>query len=92
MLLLYCQRRLSSVASRQVPRRVKVLAPDSRFFSVQRIVPEGKEDGSTVASGIEVAFTVTFRPESTENSGCDLVVCTEREKFIIPIVDRGAIM
>lgn len=40
----------------QVPRRVKVLPPDSRFFSVQRVLHEGQEDGSTVASGMEVVF------------------------------------
>jgi hypothetical protein len=140
----------------QVPRRVKLLPPDSRFFSVHRLLHDGQEDGSSVASGMEVAYegaqlaaqammpnrgcqlhvqqatgsgtsrartcqshcwadrheytasqkicrltsqpckyllsAVTFRPESTDNCSCQLVVCTEREKFLVPIIAHGAIM
>jgi hypothetical protein len=47
---------LALFACPQVPRRVKILPPDSRFFSVHRVLHEGQEDGSSVASGMEVAY------------------------------------
>lgn len=28
-------------------------------------------------------------PQSTDPYGCDLVVCTEREKFLVPVVATG---
>lgn len=79
----------------QVPRRVKVVPPDSRFFSVQRVaapgaVPGREDGGSKVACGMEVVYSVTFRPETSDDYGCELVVCTEREKFVVPVLARGA--
>ena len=38
-----------------------------------------------VAPGMEVAFKVRFVPVDTEDYRCDLVVATERERFIVPI-------
>ncbi|KXZ49496.1 hypothetical protein GPECTOR_21g722 [Gonium pectorale] len=72
-----------------VSRRVKVLPMESPYFSVRRVQAAGKED-SKVATGMEVAFTVTFRPESRDDYSCDLVVCTEREKFVVPVLAVGA--
>ena len=74
----------------QVPRRVKVVAPDTPYFSIRRILAAGRDESSKVAAGMEVLFTVTFRPESTEHYAYNLVVCTEREKFIVPILAAGA--
>ena len=76
----------------QVPRRIKVVAPDTPFFSVKRAgVPgRGGDESSKVAAGMEVVFTVTFRPESSEHYAYNLIVCTEREKFVVPIVAAGA--
>lgn len=74
----------------QVPRRVKVVNPESQFFSVRRVAAPGKDDGSKVASGMEVVYAITFSPQSKDDYACDLVVCTEREKFIVPVVAWGA--
>lgn len=74
----------------QFPRRIKVLSPDTPFFSVKRAAVPNNADSSKVASGMEVAYTVVFRPESMDDYSCDLVICTEREKFLVPIVAMGA--
>ena len=72
----------------RVARRVKVLPPDSQYFSVSgpRSATKGKklQDGK-VASGMEIAFTVTFTPEERREYKYDLVCVTEREKFVVPI-------
>ena len=73
----------------QVPRRIKVVTPDTPYFSIRRNVAPGRDESSKVAAGMEVMFTVTFRPESTEHYAYNLVVCTEREKFIVPILAAG---
>lgn len=62
---------------------------DSPYFSVRRATTAGKED-SKVATGMEIAYVVTFRPESRDDYSCDLVVCTEREKFLVPVLAVGA--
>lgn len=77
-----------------MPRRVKITPPDTPFFSVRR-AKEAKGDETNggsgkVAAGMEVAFVVTFRPESMDDYVHDLIVVTEREKFIVPIVAVGA--
>ncbi|KAF5830389.1 hypothetical protein DUNSADRAFT_14652 [Dunaliella salina] len=72
-----------------VPRRIKVSAPESQFFSVRRASAPGKEEGSKVASGMEIVYTITFKPQSTDPYGCNLVVCTEREKFLVPVLATG---
>jgi hypothetical protein len=67
----------------QFARRVKVLAPESPYFSVT-------SGGSKVAAGMEAAYTITFTPDSEADFSWDLIVCTEREKFVVPIRARGA--
>lgn len=47
----------------QVSRRIKVSAPDSQFFTVRRANTPGKEDGGKVASGMETAYIITFKPQ-----------------------------
>eukprot|EP00955_Chlamydomonas_euryale_P060740 357809-Chlamydomonas_euryale.AAC.3 len=74
----------------QVPRRLKIVPPDTPYFSVRRVLAAGKDDSSKVAAGMEVSFIVTFRPESTEDYAYNLVVCTEREKFVVPVIAAGA--
>lgn len=74
----------------QVPRRVKVLPPDTPYFSIRRSTAPGKDEGNKIAAGMEVTFIVTFSPESTEDYAYNLVVCTEREKFIVPLIAAGA--
>ena len=55
---------------------------------MRRVKGTAAED--KVASGMEVAYTVTFIPESLELFRYDLVVCTEREKFLVPCTVTGS--
>lgn len=72
----------------QVARRVKVLQPDSPLLNVRRVKGSAAED--KVASGMEVAYSITYTPEDTEQFHYDLVVCTEREKFLVPCTVAGS--
>lgn len=47
-------------------------------------------DASKVAAGMEAAFAITFKPDSLAGAACELVVVTEREKFLVPLLARGA--
>lgn len=67
-----------------VPRRMKVLPVSSRFFKVEAIAKATTSTGR-VASGIELAYRVTFMPESKDDYECDLVCVTEREKFVVKV-------
>lgn len=61
------------------------------FFSIKRlqnvtsITPTSK-----VAAGMEAKYLVTFRPESKEDYSSDIVVVTEREKFLVQVKAIGA--
>lgn len=72
-------------------RRVKVLPPASPYFSVARLQRGGvdSDEGTKVAYGMEVAYLITFKPDSFDDYHYDMVVCTEREKFLVPIISRG---
>ena len=72
----------------QVARRVKVLQPDTPVLKVRRVKGAAAED--KVASGMEVAYSITYTPENMENFHYDLVVCTEREKFLVPCTVTGS--
>ena len=70
-------------------RRVKVLAPaNAAHFKIraqQRASTTGK-----VAAGMEIAYTIEFTPDGVGDFACDLVVVTEREKFVVPVRVAGA--
>jgi hydrocephalus-inducing protein len=69
-----------------VARRVKILQPDSTFF---KVVLNGKP-GSKVAPGMFISYTMSFIPEELlTDYFCDLICCTEREKFVIPVKALG---
>lgn len=70
----------------QVPRSVKVEALDSQLFSVRRL---SVAEGARIAPGMEVVFSVTFRPQSRDDARCELVVVTEREKYLVPLIAMG---
>ena len=38
---------------------------------------------------MEVAYSVSFTPTSHDDFRCNLVVCTEREKYVVPVVALG---
>ena len=73
------------VSGMQFARRVKVAPPNSPYFSVAAASHADK-----IAAGMEATFTITFTPNSNSDFACDLVVTTEREKFIVPVRGRGA--
>ena len=73
-------------------RRVKIIQPDSKLFQI--VLPSdnktGKiEAGTKVAAGMETKFVVKFSPEAKIDYKYELIVVTEREKFIVPIVAIG---
>ncbi|KAL0040642.1 hypothetical protein WJX79_000331 [Trebouxia sp. C0005] len=72
----------------KVARRVKVLQPDSPLLNVRRVKGSAVED--KIASGMEVAYSITYTPEDTEQFHYDLVICTEREKFLVPCTVAGS--
>lgn len=45
--------------------------------------------GNKVAPGMEITFIIRFSPEAKIDYSYDLVVVTEREKFVVPIVAIG---
>lgn len=73
-------------------RRIKIIQPDSKLFQI--VLPSdnktGKmEAGTKVAAGMETKFVVKFSPEAKIDYKYELIVVTEREKFIVPIVAIG---
>eukprot|EP01038_Epipyxis_sp_PR26KG_P004323 gene4323-6124_t len=70
-----------------VGRRIKVLKPDSPFFEVsapKNLAGEPLKQ-SKIAPGMEVCYILTFRPQEVREYALELVCCTERENFIVPI-------
>jgi hydrocephalus-inducing protein len=86
----------------KVARSVKIVAPDSKLFQVipckkvkklTTTAGAAAEDvdvmSSRVAPGMEVSYTVRFSPEAKVDYYYELIVVTEREKFIVPIKAIG---
>jgi hypothetical protein len=63
---------------------------DSSFFKVQRQPVSKQVEGSKIAAGMEAVFRVTFTPDSTGSFEQQLVVATERERFLVPVLAVGA--
>ena len=74
-------------------RRVKIIQPDSKLFQVLLPTNDNKRDkpesGTKVAAGMETKFVIRFSPESKIDYKYELIVVTEREKFIVPIIAVG---
>ena len=74
-----------------VARRAKVLPLQTSFFSIKRIQNGKKKDStSKVVAGMEVKYQITFTPETKDDYASDIVVVTEREKFLVQIRAIGA--
>lgn len=77
-----------------VVRRLKIEPPRSPVFHVRPW--DGKDlagkpvrlDGK-VAAGMELAFALDFFPQEVTDYAVDLVCCTERERFLLPVRVRG---
>jgi len=73
-------------------RRVKIIQPDSKLFQI--LLPNENKNqkidaGTKVAAGMETKFIVRFSPEAKIDYKYELIVVTEREKFIVPIMAIG---
>ena len=63
------------------------MKPDTPYFEIsapQTLSGEPLKQ-SKVAPGMEICFIVTFRPQEVREYSWDLVCCTERENFIVPL-------
>lgn len=65
-----------------------MLQPDTQMLKVRRVKGTAAED--KVASGMEVAYSITYTPENLEPFYYNLIVCTEREKFLVPCTVAGS--
>jgi hydrocephalus-inducing protein len=87
----------------RVARSIKIIAPDNKLFTVtpakksattHQKTKGGAEDidmlSSKVAPGMEITYIVKFFPEAKSDYAYDLMVITEREKFIVPIRAQGS--
>ena len=83
-----------------VPRRVSIIHPENRLFQVYPYITskggnskakhgEGESGNTKVAPGMEVSYEIRFTPEAKVDINYDLVVITEREKFVVPIRGIG---
>lgn len=73
------------------PRRVRVIPPETPFFSIS---PPRNGKGqelvdSRIAPGTEVHYTVTFNPRDVDDYSYEMIVVTEREKYIVPLRAMG---
>lgn len=87
----------------RVARSIKIIAPDNKLFTVtpakksamttMKNKPGASEDidmlSCKVAPGMEITYIVKFFPEAKSDYAYDLMVITEREKFIVPIRAMG---
>lgn len=74
-----------------IARRFKIVQPDSPFFEVSAAKTPSAEPlkASKVAAGIGICYTIRFKPKDVRDYSWDLVCCTERETFIVPIRALG---
>lgn len=86
----------------RVARSIKIIAPDNKLFTVtpakKSAMTASKSKSTTedidmlsckVAPGMEITYIVKFFPEAKSDYAYDLIVITEREKFIVPIRAMG---
>lgn len=74
----------------QVARRITVEGLDSEVFHVHRVSAANHAIGSKVAAGMEAVYKVTFSPTCPDSYEQQLVVVTERERFVVPLLGVGA--
>lgn len=81
-------------------RSIKIIAPDNKLFTVTPAKKSATTAAKTktedidmlsckVAPGMEITYIVKFFPEAKSDYAYDLMVITEREKFIVPIRAMG---
>ena len=72
-----------------VARRIKILPLGVPFLSLTA-ASDGYDQSGKVAPGMEIKFLVKFAPTKRVDYKHDIVVCTEREKFVVPFRAIGA--
>ena len=74
-----------------VPRRIRVLQPDSPYFSVEGPFAShgGELPDGRIAPGTEVCYRVRFSPLEAGEYASVLECITERERFLLRLVARG---
>lgn len=60
-----------------------------RDSMARRVVTASDRRNVQVAPGMEVCYTVTFKPQDVRPYSAELVVVTEREKFIVSVGALG---
>jgi hypothetical protein len=63
---------------------------DSSLFKLQRLPAPKQVEGSKIAAGMEAVFRITFTPDSAGSYEQQLVVATDRERFLVPVLAVGA--
>lgn len=65
-----------------------MIPPDHPVFQV--IPVKQPKDSGRVAPGIDVVYRLLFSPTEKQDYEYDLVIQTERERFVVPIRAIGA--
>jgi hydrocephalus-inducing protein len=65
----------------KVPRLVKVTQVDTPYFKIITSADAHQK----VGPGLPVIYKIQFLPEENKDYNHELIITTEREKFIIPI-------
>lgn len=85
--------RLSFRNNDRFARRIKIIPPDSPFFSVSGPTSMRGQPlvDTRVAPGTELCYVITFTPRDVDDYAYELVCVTEREKFIVPLRAAGKV-
>lgn len=75
--------------SDSVGRRLRVVPPRNRVFSVSAPTHADGRENAKIAPGMEVAYVVHFKPEEAIDYAYDVEFVTEREKFLVPVRGWG---
>ncbi|TMW60398.1 hypothetical protein Poli38472_000440 [Pythium oligandrum] len=77
-----------------VARRFKIEPVSSPFFKILPYNPssstksESRVDGK-IAAGMDISFLLEFSPQEVKELAFDVICCTERERFALPVRVRG---
>lgn len=70
-------------------KKSQVTSKKSASLNQSAAASEIDQMSAKVAPGMDITFIVKFSPEAKSDYAYDLMVMTEREKFIVPIRARG---
>lgn len=70
-------------------KKSQVISKKAAPLSTSAASSEIDQMSTKVAPGMDITYIVKFSPEAKSDYAYDLMVMTEREKFIVPIRARG---